>query len=191
MATATVFVDDAVLGRLPPVCVKTGQTTGDRLVLTAPVGSTGLGAAWLLLFLGPFGWLALFIYALVHRSETLTVRLPFSDRAHDELAQARRRQRALGWSTVATLLGAFTALVAMQPFSGRAAAAALAVVGVGLLVSWIAEALHVRRAGVGVDLDGSRRWVTLSRVHDDFARAVYAFQNEQSETRRSPLSQPS
>jgi len=34
--------------------------------------------------------------------------------------------------------------------------------------------LHVNVAikAVGVSLDGSRRWVTLSGVHPDFARAV-------------------
>jgi hypothetical protein len=171
MATATVFVDDAVLGALPPVCAKTGRVTEDRLVETVHVKSGVPAMAWLLLLLGPLGLVALFIYACASRDETLTVRLPFSDRAYGELSHARQRQRALGWSALAALGGALCVLIP-GGFTAHAAAAALAVLGVLLLASWCAESVHARRTGVGVELDASRRWVTLTRVHDDFARAV-------------------
>ena len=83
MASAMVFVDDAVLGHLPPVCAKTGEATTDHLILTVPVGgSEGLGIAWLLLLAGPLGWLGLVVLQLTRRSETLTVRLPFCDAAY-------------------------------------------------------------------------------------------------------------
>jgi hypothetical protein len=190
MAATTVFVDDAVLGNLPPVCAKTGDTTEDHLVLTVPTRNNGLGVAWLLLLLGPVGWLVLFVYAVARRDETLTVRVPFSDRSYGELSHARRRQRALGWSTVATFLCALFVTI-LHTFTARATAAALATIGLALLVSWIAESLRVRRVGVGVELDGSRRWVTLSRVHGDFVRAVDAARGQDSEHRRSPLRQPS
>ncbi len=58
MARAMVFVDDAVLGRLPGVCAKTEVSTADHLVQTVPVdGGQGLGIAWLLVLAGPIGWL--------------------------------------------------------------------------------------------------------------------------------------
>jgi hypothetical protein len=187
MATATVFVDDAVLGHLPPVCAKTGLTTSDHLVLTVPVGHRGLGLAWLLVLAGPIGWLVLCFYALAQREEALTVRLPFSDHAYDELRRARRQERVLGWAAIVALLGAFLVLL-FQTFTARAAAAALAAIGIGLLVSWFSESRRVRRASVGVQLDGSRRWVTLSRVHDEFARSVHGGPGQAPQ--RSALRQP-
>ncbi|HWE65366.1 MAG TPA: hypothetical protein VG298_01855 [Acidimicrobiales bacterium] len=184
MAIATVFVDDGVLGHFPPVCAKTGLSTGDHLTLTVPVGNRGLGLAWLLVLVGPLGWLVLFLYALTQRDETLTVRLPFSQRAHDEFTKARRQQRVLGWGAVVALSGALLVLI-LQSFTARAAAAALAVIGLGLLASWCSESRRVRRAGVGVQLDGSRRWVTLTRVHDEFARAVPGLPGAAPERRTS------
>ena len=97
MASATVFVDDAVLGQLPPVCAKSGVATSDRLIMTVPVGgSEGFGIAWLLVLAGPIGWLGLFIYSIVRRVETLTVKLPYCDAAYDELKRARRSRRNAG-----------------------------------------------------------------------------------------------
>jgi hypothetical protein len=171
MASATVFVDDAVLGNFPPVCAKTGRVTDDRLVETASVKSGVPALAWLLLLLGPLGLVALFVYACASRDETLTVRLPFSDGAYGELSHALQRRRALGWSGLAALVGALGALIPGGS-TAHAVAAALAVLGIVLLASWCAEAVHARRLGVGVHLDASRRWVTLTRVHDDFARAA-------------------
>jgi hypothetical protein len=184
MASATVFVDDAVLGHLPPVCAKTGVTTADHLVLTVPVGNRGLGLAWLLVLVGPIGWLVLFVYALTQRDEALTVRLPFSHDAYDEFTRARRQQRVLGWAAVVALCGAFVVLL-LQTFTARAAAAALAAIGIGLLVSWCSESWRVRRASVGVQLDGSRRWVTLSRVHDEFGRSLHDSPGAVRESRAS------
>jgi hypothetical protein len=184
MAVATVFVDDAVLGRLPPVCAKTGVETADHLVQTVPVGSSGLGFAWLLVFLGPLGWLVLFIFALVQRGETLTVRLPFSDAAYGELRSARRLRRNAGLASVAFFLAALF-VVMLQTFTARAGAAALAIIGLCLVATYIAESLHVRRAAVGVELDGSRRWVTLTRVSDAFAGAVTDSQHSHSEAART------
>jgi hypothetical protein len=171
MATTTVFVDDAVVGRLAPVCAKSGVGTDDHLILTVPVGGRGLGLAWLLLLLGPLGLVILFGYALTRHQEMLTVRLPFSDRSYEELARARRAQRWFGWGWAAALLGALVALVG-RDFTGRAVAAALAVIALALFASWVTECIRARRAGVGVELDASRRWVTLTRVHDGFAQAV-------------------
>ena len=178
MATARVFVDDAVLGRLPPLCAKTGVETPDHVVMTVPVGgSEGFGLAWLLVLAGPLGWLGLFVYALVRRVETLTVRLPYCDAAYAELFRARRTKRIAALVTAGLFLMALLALIP-ETYTARAAAVALAIVGVGMLLTYIAESRRVRRAAVGVHLDGSRRWVTLSRVSEAFAISVERSQNE-------------
>jgi len=50
----TVFVDDAVRGALPKVCVRDGTPTADALRRREDVGDrAGLGVAWLLLLAGP------------------------------------------------------------------------------------------------------------------------------------------
>jgi hypothetical protein len=40
------------------------------------------------------------------------------------------------------------------------------------LLMYSVKSFHVRRVVVGVELDGSRRWVTLNGVSDAFANAV-------------------
>ena len=95
MTATRVFVDDAVLGRLPAVCARTGVATSDHLVMTVPVGtSEGLGIAWLLILGGPIGWLGLFIYAMARRVETLTVQLPYCDTAHARSSPLSARRGA-------------------------------------------------------------------------------------------------
>jgi hypothetical protein len=178
VATALVFVDDAVLGRLPPVCAKTGVETEDHLVMTVPVGgSDGFGLAWLLVLVGPVGWLGLIIYGAVRRVETLTVRLPYCDAAYIELSNTRRSRRNAGLATIALFVVAVLLLI-LRNDAGRVAAAAVAVVFVGMGITYFAETLRVRRAAVGVELDGSRRWVTLSRVSELFADSVKRSQSE-------------
>ena len=74
MATVSVFVDDAVRGRLPHICVETGLPADGKLVVEQSRG--GIGFAWLLIFLGPIGWIALVVVAVLARRETLAVRAP-------------------------------------------------------------------------------------------------------------------
>jgi hypothetical protein len=168
----TVFVDEAVLGQLPPVCVINGTSTNDRLTLTQDIGSrTGLGVAWLLILAGPLGWLGLLIIASIHRGERLTVTLPYSEDAHTHLRRARRAR------TQAMLVmgaGVVAAFVALQHGStdSRLLALALAVVAVVALIKVILESVHVSRATVRLSLDASRRWLTLIGVHGNFVDAV-------------------
>ncbi len=88
--------------------------------------------------------------------ETLTVRLPYCARA--------------------AALSFVLALLVLRPalLSSRAGGAVLAVIGVGFVILAVHEAWHIHKAGVGVDLDGSRRWVYLTRVSDAFAGAATA-----------------
>jgi len=176
VARTMVFVDDAVRGRLPGVCAKTCAATDDHLVQTVPVGtSNGLGIVWFLVLAGPIGWLGLFVYALVRRVETLTVRLPYCDAAYAELHLARRLRRNSAWGSGICLV---LSLLALSPGTSTAqlAAGALAAIGVGLLVLAVVETRHVRQASVEVNLDGTRRWVYLNRVSDAFATAVAALE---------------
>jgi hypothetical protein len=174
-----VFVDDAVLGYLPPLCAKTGDDTPDRLGMTVPVGrSEGLGIAWLLLLAGPLGWLGLLLYAALRREENLTVRLPYCDAAYNGLVRARRARRNSGIATVVFALMAL-AVVIPETYVAHAAAAALGVLAMGCFLVFVGETFHVRRAAARVQLDGSRRWVTLSRISDPRAEAIKRSQRNQ------------
>lgn len=173
MDQATVFVDDAVLGRLPQICVKDGVYTADQLILKTLVGNrNGLGIAWLLVLAGPLGWLGLVILAVSrHPTDTLTVRLPFSESAHRRLRSARRECWIASLAAVVFFVLALITLV----HSGRLLGGAVGVVCVVALVRWITNLRRLRAASVAVELDASRRWVTLSGVHPTFA--YYAFQH--------------
>lgn len=182
MAEVLVFVDDAVRGTLPPVCVKDGVPTGDSLIVKQDLGSrSGLGIAWLLLLAGPLGWLGLLVIAALRgsRGEVLTVQVPLSEAAYERVLAARGlRRRGLG-------LGVLGGLVMILMLRGLGSPGTLAVFGVGAAVTLMAVGMLLiaeHRLGterVGVDLDGSRRWVTLSGVHLEFARACRAAEQRQ------------
>jgi hypothetical protein len=174
MADATVFVDDAVLGRLPSVCVKDGTYTNDRLTLSQEVGD-GLGILWLLLFIGPVGWVALVVISSSRRSVgMLTVTLPISQAAYELFVESRRQRWA--WGIITVVLG-FASVVYLAGASYQSPLRTILGVVAGLIVficlfGWIASVARFRKARVGVDLDASRRWVTFRGVHPNFVAAV-------------------
>lgn len=175
MSEVNVFVDDAVTGTLPLVCAKHGVATGDRVRIAAPVGDgAGLGVAWLLVLAGPLGWLALLVLgARAGRSEVVTVEVPMSEPAYQELLRARRQGRgaaALSWTAIGAgiVLGYLGAWADERWFPLGVLVAAIALGGA---VAWSLATQRTREATVGVELDGSRRWVTLSRVHPNFVAA--------------------
>jgi hypothetical protein len=167
MASVEVFVDDAVRGRLPNVCVKTGEKADGKLRIEQDCG--GLGGGWfvLLLLFGPFGWIVLAILSATARGSVLTVRLPYSEAAVDrEVRLSRERWVAVA---VAVLLG----LAAIA----RLASIPRTVWWVGAVVALVVAAIvHVRFVftRVHIRLDASGRWITLSNVHPEFVRAVIA-----------------
>ncbi len=173
MAQATVFVDDAVMGRLPSLCAKDGTPTTDQLVVHSYVGGgNGIGIGWLLLLAGPLGWLGLFVVALARRpADVLTVRLPFSEAAHQRIVAARRGCRVASLATLASVVLALIGLT-RHSFDGRLFAAAVAVLFLVAVTRWVMEWRRMRSASVDVSLDASRRWVTLSGVHPTFAARV-------------------
>ena len=170
MAEVTVFVDDAVLGRLPRVCAKRGTPTGSSLRAVQEVGrSNRLGILWLLALAGPLGWLVLLVLSSRDGGEHLAVELPLSDGAYDDLRAARRLRTGallLGTATTVGLL-VLTAWAQLGPLGALlVGAAALVTFAAAMVGEW-----RVGRASVGIALDASRRWVTLNGVHPGFVDA--------------------
>jgi hypothetical protein len=179
MEQVTVFVDDAVLGHLPPICMKDGVPTDDHVVLRTQVGGrNGLEIAWLLLLAGPLGWLGLLLYATSHRpADTLTVQLPLSAAAFQRVRDARRESWIGGGFAVVLAVTALIAFARMT-FEGRFLGASTGALCLAALTWWILGLRRVHNSGVDVELDASRRWVTLSRVHANFVQSVFQRRND-------------
>ncbi len=178
MAQATVFVDDAIRGTLPPICVKEGTPTVDRLVIRTKVGTGyGGGIAWLLLLAGPLGWLGLLMFAMARGpAGVLTVQVPFSAAANERFRAARG---ACWMASLATLGLVAAALVGVthDTFDGRVLGVIAAVGALMALVRWVVELHRLQQCSVGISLDASRRWVTMSRVHPAFFDSVLQSQS--------------
>ena len=179
MAEVTVFVDDVVLGRLPPLCIKEGIPTADHLTVRDASGGPGFGAAWLLVLLGPLGWVVL-IYLSFAGGGGVTGRLPFSEFAYRRLVVAQRMQNV--WIAAAIVVGllAFSGL-AIHSSASLAAAIALGAATLAAVVKVALQSRDVRRAEVHLVLDASHRWVTIHGVHPDFAAAVANSPTESSD----------
>ena len=176
-----VFVDDAVLGRFPPVCAATGTPSDGWTTVHAPVGGSGLSPwAWLLLLLGPVGWVIfLLVCVSAAPSERLSVSLPWTEAVHVEVGALRRR-RAAAVGVALTAAAVFVAALALPVGSLSMTVQVIAVAGAAVTVGAVGVALaartRIRRRTPTVDLDGSRRWVTLRNVDAGFVRAVVADQ---------------
>ena len=182
MAHATVFVDDAVRGRLPALCAKDGVPTADRVRVSALVGdrTSAMGVLWLLLLAGPIGWIAFVLIAASRngRAERVTVEVPMSEASYRRMQALRRVGR---WAAVVAFGGAGLTLLTIGGTSLLSDIPALfgILLLVGGIVTSIVYGIRRERASVGVLLDGSRRWVTLLDVHPVFAAAC-----EEQERRR-------
>lgn len=174
MATTTVFVDDAVQGHLPMVCVRTGEPADGLHRVHQTIGG---GSAWafLLVFLGPVGWLLLLAsVAFGGRSRQLLVRLPYS---HDGLDQEQREFRAAVFSGLAMVVSAIAMVVALAgptPRSQVRETVMYLLVGATVCAAAATLALGIRYSlhRPGIELDASGRWVTLRAVDPGFVRAV-------------------
>lgn len=168
MARVTVFVDDAVLGRVPHVCVRTGQAADRWALLDERVGGPGWGNL-LLLFLGPIGWV---VYLLTSGgSETLTVRVPITGEVAARWGSLRR-WRMLGWAAV--IVAVVALVVPLQADGFRLAQVLVMVLGGAGLATVAVTSWRLWSDSVGVALDASRRWVTLTGVSQAFADAAAA-----------------
>jgi len=166
MAAVSVFVDDAVRGRLPLVCAKTGEPADLVIRVRQPISGGPASMAWLLLFLGPPGLLAFVLVLILGAGqEYLTVRLPETE------ASYRREKQLEHFRLAAIVAGLVVPLYGLTVLRGMLPAMWLAM-GAAFLVA--ASALHVKvlQQNIGVRLDASRRWVTLTGVHPNFVHAV-------------------
>lgn len=173
MANATVFVDDAVLGNPPDVCVIDGIATADKLTVRQQVGGgSGLGVAWLLILAGPLGWLGLAAIALFRQSaEYLTVTLPYSENVQLGRVQAERARLKSALVVSVAFILAVVAYV-QESSAYDLVALGLAAFGVGALISLVMHSTRVHHLSVQLRLDASRRWPTLCGVDPEFALAV-------------------
>lgn len=178
MAAVTVFVDDAVRGDLPGVCVIDGVATADHTIVRSVVADrSGLGVAWILVLLGPLGWIALVLIAGSRsgRGEVLSASLPMSEAAYQRLRSTRRRfhlaTAMFGLGLVGTFAVLLSAFSLTDDLLGRAAfGVALAAMVGGGIAAGISQH-RLTRVTVDVELDASRRWVTLRGVHPAFVAA--------------------
>jgi len=164
VASVTVFVDEAVRGDLPPVCVQRGVPASVGVRTNAWIGP-GLGLLWLLVLAGPVGWLLLVVLG-VNRAgrEKLVVTLPYSE------AAIAKRRALRSFRDAAFALTLLFVVAYFVRFLGVPAIWAV-LGGVCLGVSLVTHA-RLDWQSVDVSLDGSRRWVRLSRVHPAFVAAV-------------------
>ncbi len=162
MTSVTVFVDDAVEGRLPPICALTGAEADSYRAVCRRIGGIG---AWtgLLILVGPVGWFLIALMGLASgRREFLTVLLPYEDDAWNRMERHRRMRFIAG-------LGAFAAgALALTSWTPWLWAAVL----VGALAMGLVMHARLVREEVSLDLDASRRWVTISGVSEAFAEAI-------------------
>ena len=165
MAAMSVFVDDAIRGDLPLVCAKTGAPADLKVRVRQPVGGGIPFWAWFLLFLGPLGIVALVLAAVLSPgAEYLTVRIPETEASFERERQLERwRLGALGAGVVFPMLGVLS--VGMFPMLWIA-------FGVAFFIAAGALSVMLWRQSVGVSIDVTRRWVTLTNVHPDFVDAV-------------------
>ena len=164
MASVTVFVDDAVRGDLPPVCVQSGAPATTVVSTDVWVGR-GLGLLWLLLLAGPIGVLVLLFLVVGHAGqEKVVVKLPYDE----AILPKKNRLRAVRAAGLALTFVGVVGFVAGVLSAGWIWVG-LAVVS--LVVSLVAH-FRLNFDSIEVELDGSRRWVRLAYVHPAFVEAV-------------------
>jgi hypothetical protein len=183
MAEVTVFVDDAVTGRLPDICAKDGVFASGRFRIVEEIGqSNRLGILWLLLLVGPIGWIVLLFLVARDSGEHLAVELPYSDAAYGRFAAARRLRTG---GLAVCLLGTVTLLVlSAWAHLGAAGGVLTLALLIPAVVAMGVAGWRVHGASVDVGLDASRRWVTLRRVHPAFAAACQEQMRDRSVTSR-------
>jgi hypothetical protein len=178
MATVRVRRDDYEDGVLPHVCVATGAPAE---VLVDHRSHRGLGA-WglLLLVFGPAGIVAWIVIDRVLRREAHGL-LPASRAAVEASRAARQRwDVAVRAGLLAAAAGGVVAAVAEGPLATAGAVLLVA----GLVVASVAWFAPVGLQPKGMpDRDG--RWIELSGVSPELARAYRAQDEARAEARRS------
>jgi hypothetical protein len=160
--TVRVRLDDALIGRLPPVCAMTGERADGYAPMVVP---KTLGIAWLLVLAGPIGW-ALLIGLYPRLRTRYEIHVPMSERAFDRWITERRRQVWCTWLGFVFLVAG----VAVRWLGPVAALIALS----GVLLLGLASRAHWRIPWLQPSLtaDARGRWVTMRGVHKRFVTAV-------------------
>jgi hypothetical protein len=165
MAAVRVFVDEAIQGDLPLVCARSGAPADVLVQVRHPVGVGFPPAAWLLVFLGPIGIGILIVVAITWPAqEELVVRIPTAQATLARQRLLRLWRRAAAGAGLALLVPGYF-VVGMFPLLWLGSTVALFVVAGALSVM-------LGRQSVGVGIDVTRRWVSLTNVHPAFAEAV-------------------
>jgi hypothetical protein len=173
MGAVTVFVDDAVQGDLPMIGVTDGAPADGLSRIHLSIGGSS-GWAFLLIFLGPIGWIVLLaVLAFGGSSRQFMVRLPYTQ---EGLRRERARLRAAvtaGILMLASAVAWFVALVGPTPRSNTRETLMLlfGFVALGAACATVVLGWVYSSARPGIELDASGRWVTLRRVHPAFADA--------------------
>jgi hypothetical protein len=161
MASVTVFVDEAVQGHFPRVCVSSGAPADREARFEQRIGGSS-PALLLLVFLGPVGWLLLLL--LSQRGERLEILLPVSNEVTERWRRLKQFRRIAVGAIALACLNVY--------FNGPSPTSLVLLIA---SATWgLACQVWVVYEGIGIHLDASRRWVTLKGVDDAFAAAVRA-----------------
>jgi len=155
-------LDAALVGRLPAVCVMTGERANGLAPMVVP---KRLGLAWALLLAGPIG-LAVLVALLPRLRTRYVVRIPMSAAAFDRWHTERVRRLWCGWLGAVGIPIAF-ALRFLGPLALLVAVASLGLLAVALRAHWRIPWLQPTMSA-----DPGGRWVTMRGVHERFAAAV-------------------
>jgi hypothetical protein len=158
--TVRIPLDDALIGRLPPVCCMTGTRAGGfaPLVVTKP-----LGVAWLLLLAGPIGLLVLaasYPKIAVH----YVVKLPLSTETFERRLTLLRRRLWCGW------LGAMGIVLGVAVRGLGPIAALIFVAGVAGVVTSVSA--HLRLPWTMPSARAEGKFIVLQGVSSHFAAAA-------------------
>ncbi|MGH2719419.1 MAG: hypothetical protein ACRDJU_12695, partial [Actinomycetota bacterium] len=142
----------------------------------------------ILVVLGPVGWIALAVLAFAWKPSRLTVRLPMSPSACERERRLRHSRRLCLFGFVLAGLAALILQIYFIPAAGGGVGGSpsgidlfvlqltLIAIAAGCLIKALFDSSDLSRT-VRVTLDASKRWVTLSRVHPNFAAAVADWQS--------------
>src|ERR1700722_20046105 len=155
MADALLRVADQQRGRVPLVCVKSGEPTRDVVTVTAVARASA--ERWEL-WLGPLA----VVLARLQGKPLFRATIPVDTR------ERRRVTRGRGWATLLCLV-ALVAMIAAVPNGGFAS---LATTWLLLVPGWLLRARCQWSRWIGVEFRPSHQDVRITRVHPRFAEAA-------------------